>query len=393
MPTTGEGLLQSYWQAGSRAAGNALSDIEGIWGGVQQGGAKGIEMAATSAAKLGTQAKLLSPSAGTLAGEASYAGNIVADLQRGGVSGDVGAAANAAALYGLAGTKGIPGVMAAGQLPGASTATAIAAPLASALSIYNFARNWASGATGADAIQGAQMGATIGTEFLPGLGTLLGALAGGAFGAVTSAFGGGETSQEALMSRSIDQQLQGATPAQRAQALSTLSPAQSVQTIQGFMNAHDNSPVHSEAIEQVFGKNGVNNMLGQMMPAINQAIASGKVAANATPQQIYSQVVAPWLQSKGASVNPNQKDVHGNPEGQNLIDAITNTIGQWQSGQLTSQSNVGVGGQTLNIPAFAAGGTGQMAPQSQMTLQQAMQPQMQAFNSLALLMGTGGGTW
>jgi hypothetical protein len=181
---------------------------------------------------------------------------------------------------------------------------------------------------------------------------------------------------------------------QRAAAINQANPSTAYQMIQGYMNAHDNSPGHSEQIEQVFGRNGVNTMMSQMLPAINQAISQNPSLKNATPQQIYSQVVAPWLKSKGATIDPNTKDVRGNPEGQNLIDAITAFIGDWQSGKATSSSRLGINGETLNMPKFGAGPP--PTPQQQQTqasAQQVYQQQVgQAATSLGSILGVGGGS-
>jgi hypothetical protein len=259
-------------------------------------------------------------------------------IQRGGVMGYGGAAVNAANLANMAGA-GIPGI-----------------PFVSAaLSTYNAVKNWQSGATGADALAGAEAGASWGTAVLPGIGTAVGAVIGGAVGAISSAFGGGRTSQEALGDRSLDAQTANMTNAQRMQIAMSMSPAQSFSTIQGYMNAHDNSPGHSEQIEQVFGKNGVSNMMGQMLPAVNAALLKNPQMRYLPPASLYSQVVVPWLKSKGATINPNTHDVKGNPEGQNLIDAITGFLGAWQGGMVNSQTPIGSGGQTMSIPSYAAG--------------------------------------
>jgi hypothetical protein len=118
------------------------------------------------------------------------------------------------------------------------------------------------------------------------------------------------------------------------------------------MNAHNNSPGHSEQIEQVFGKNGVSNMFQQMMPAVNAAIAKNPSLKGLSPSQLYSKVVAPWLKSKGATISASSKDVKGNPEGQNLIDAVTGVLGAWQNHSINSKTPMGIAGQSLNIPVY-----------------------------------------
>jgi len=189
---------------------------------------------------------------------------------------------------------------------------------------------------------------------------LIGGVIGGVVGAVSSAFGGGETSKEAQSDWHIDTALNSASPAQRQAAMSQMSPSQSTQYINGLMNAHDNSPGHSEQIEQVFGKNGVNNLMTQMTTNINAAIAKNPQLQFASPSTLYSSVVTPWLKSKGVTISPSSVDKNGNNEGAGLGDAITNMIGDWQSGSWTSSTPVGVAGQTINIPAYSQAGTVQM---------------------------------
>jgi hypothetical protein len=383
----------------SQAERNIASDIGGalnLYSGITSGTTRGEVSAATSAAKLGAsvgqQTGTLSAgtagTVGTLAADVANLANIYTGIQRGGAAGYGSAAVNAGAMYGRTG------------LAGSTIAGEVAGPLASAYSMYEFARNWQSGATGSEALQGASTGATVGAtvgSFVPGIGTAIGAVAGavigGAVGAISSAFGGGRTSGEALADRSIDAELANAKDPQRADVLNQMNPSSAFQMINGYMNAHDSSPGHSEQIQQVFGKNGVSNMMGQMLPAINQAIAQNPSLKNASPQQLYSQVVAPWLQSKGATINPNTRDVKGNPEGQNLIDAITTFIGDWQSGKATSSTRLGINGETLNMPKFASTpstpAAAAQAQQRQQTVQQAMQPVNQAATSLGNIFGGG----
>jgi hypothetical protein len=265
-------------------------------------------------------------------------------IQKGGVTGYGGAVVGglraASGIESLIGNAGMAGTlgMAAGY---------VAAPLA----LYSAIKNWQSGKTGADAIQGMEAGAAIGSV-IPGIGTVIGGVIGGAVGAISSAFGGGSSSTEALGDRSLDKVLAGANNQQRAAAIATMPAPKAFQMVQGYMNAHDSSPGHSEAIQQVFGKNGVNNMFQQMMPAINQAIAKNPSLKNLSASDMYSKVVAPWLKSKGATISASTKDVKGNPEGQNLIDAMTGIIGGWMNGSVNSRSSLGIAGQSMNIPIY-----------------------------------------
>ena len=283
----------------------------------------------------------------TLGGALGAAGGFLSaynGFKQGGVMGY-----GSAVVGGLRGASGIASLMGNSQLAGSLGAAAgyVAAPLA----VYSAIKNWKSGDTGSDAIQGAEAGAAVGSV-VPGIGTVVGAVIGGAVGALSSAFGGGKTSQEASQARNVDQQLNSASDQQRAQALSTMTPAQSFQTINGYMNAHDQSVGHAEPIQLVFGKNGVSNMFQQMLPAINAAVAKNPSLKNLSPDQMYAKVVAPWLKSKGATINPSAKDVKGNSEGQNLIDSITNVVGDWMTGSINSKTALGVAGQSMNIPIY-----------------------------------------
>jgi hypothetical protein len=266
---------------------------------------------------------------------------VIQGLQTGGISGYGQAGINMGSLA-------IKGLSATGEIaPGvASEASSVLGYAAIPLSVYNFAKNWQSGNTWGDVMQGAETGAAIGSA-IPGVGTLIGAGVGAAIGGISSAFGPGKISQEAGFTRSVDTSLAGATVAQRAQAMSTMSPAQSTQYIQGMMNAHDQSPGHAEPIQLVWGKNNASGFISDMTKQVNTAMASNPAIKSMTPQQIFQNVVYPWMSAKGATINPNQRGVTGNPEGQDLIDAITNVIGEWQGGSLTSQTPVGVAGQTI----------------------------------------------
>ena len=241
-----------------------------------------------------------------------------------------------------------------GQVAGevGTAAGYVAAPLA----VYNFVKNWQSGQTGSDAIQGAEAGAAVGSV-VPGVGTVIGAVVGGAIGAISSFFGPGKADPEHTTWNNVSGVYASYTPAeqQQAQQLMSQNPAQAFQLLAGSMQAGDNAPGHSEQIQQVFGTNGETNMLNSTLNEVNAAITAGKIQANATPQQIYSQVVAPWLTSKGATINPNSVNVSGQNEGQLLQGVVTSLIGSWQSGTLKNGTTVGIAGQAATgIPVYGA---------------------------------------
>lgn len=329
---------------GVMSGGNTAATIQSMQnapnstlGNIQRGiGA--VSMANGIAGKLGGGSATLGQGLGALGGGLSF----INGIQQGGVLGYGSALAG-----GLRAASGIEGLLGNADLAGSlgSAAGYVAAPLA----LYSAVKNFKSGATGNDIMQGVSAGSAIGSV-IPGVGTLIGAGVGALVGGIASAFGGGTDSQEATMAHKIDSGLQGANDQQRMQAISGFSPAQNIQTINGYMNAHNSDS--SEAIQQAFGKNGVANMFGQMMPAINNAISKNPAYAKMNAQQLYTNVVAPWLKGKGASINTSSKDVKGNTEGSNLQDSIIATIGQWQSGAFNSKTPVGVKGQTINIPTY-----------------------------------------
>lgn len=340
-----------------------LSDISsglGIAQNLQQGGLKADVQAATSAAKLGSNLGAFGGSTGTvgsLAADVTNLGNIISGIQQGGVAGYGGAAVNAAALASRTG--------ALGSLSG--TVGAVAGPLAGAISLYDFVQGWQSGATGADALRGAQTGATIGSV-VPGVGTLIGAGIGAAVGAISSAFGGGRADPETMgLNNYVPQYTKN--PAIAAQ----LNPAQNYQLLAGVFDAKDNSPGHSTALEQHYGRMGEGAFMNDVFTQVNNAIQSGRISPSATPAQIYSQVVNPYLTSRGMGIQTNGSQNFTTSSGTNfggaMQAAVQNLIGQWQSGALSGKSQIGISGQTdPNMPAFA-GAAIQAQPAAQTSAQ------------------------
>lgn len=358
-----------------------LSDISsglGMIQSMQQGTLKGDVQAAQSAAKLGSNLGLFGGSSGAVGGftaDVANLGNIIQGIQQGGVSGYTGAGINTAALAGRIGAQAAQsGLISQGAGQVAGEVGAVAGPLAGAYSLYNFAKNWQSGATGSEAIQGAETGATIGAVVGPE-GALVGALIGGAVGAISSAFGGGRADPETMG-------LNNYAPAynKNPAIAASLTPAQNYQMLAGVFDAKDNSPGHSTALEQHYGRMGEGAFINDVFSQINSAIQSGQIAPNASAQQIYSQVVNPYLTSRGMGIQTNGSQNYTTSSGTNfggaMQAAVQNMIGQWQSGQLTAKSNIGISGQTdTGIPAYAgvAALAQPAAQQSAQTVQQQLQ--------------------
>lgn len=356
---------------------------------LQVGSTKANIQAATSAAKLAGQTgafgKAGGSAVGSFAGDVTNLANIITGLQRGGATGYASAGINAASLVGRLGAQAAKaGLVSAGAGAVAGEIGAIANPLGAALSVYEFAKGWQSGATGADALRGAQTGATIGTAVLPGIGTLVGAGLGAAAGALSSVFGGGRRDIETTEWNQLAGRFNALTPTQQSQVV--FSPAQAFQNLAGTMDASNNSPGHSQPIEQAFGRMGEANLVQQMTAHINAQIASGAISKSASANDIYNKVVAPWLASKGAGINMNERTSSGQAEGPALVQSLKSVIGAWQAGALTSATPVGISGQTIS--GLQGYGTPDANAQAQAQVQQQQQSALhQAVMSFPLARG------
>lgn len=325
--------------AAGQALGTGATGL-GIASGIQQGGFKGDTSAAANAARLfgkygtnfglspGQATGLNTGATGALDALALYQG-----LQRGGVQG-----------YGQAAGAGLQGAGLLLDNPALTTAGGyVMAPLA----VYNAVKNWQSGATGSDALNGAEAGAAVGSV-VPGIGTAIGAIVGGLAGAASSAFGGGRRDPETTNWQSY-------VPAanKAGSALSTLlSPSQNFQNLAGVMDAKNNTAGHSQPIEQVFGREGENNLLNGIASQINAGVSNGTINPNMDASQIYSQVITPWLNSKGAGI-ANQNTAKGDPEGAALNSTLQNLVSQYIGGQITPTTQLGINGQTdSGLPSF-----------------------------------------
>lgn len=320
--------------------GSTAASLYGISQGLQRGGVTGNAQAALGAASLANRAGFLggnnSATTGAL-GAASGALGIYNGIQQGGVAGYGGATVGALRLgsgvASLAGDANLAGTL-------GSAAGYVAAPL----SVYNAVSNWRSGATGSDALQGAEAGAAVGS-IIPGIGTIAGALIGGAAGAISSAFGGGQTDPETKNWNGFINATGGAnaTPAQVTAATQNMSPQTAFNLLSGVMDIKDGRI----PIVNAFGHMGESGLLNSMTGEINNAISSGKISKNASPQDIYSQIVEPWLNSKGATITPETG-------GLQLQAVLQNLIGSWQNGQLTSATQLTSTGSTdKSLPAYA----------------------------------------
>jgi hypothetical protein len=287
----------------------------------------------------------------TGAGTALDALSMYQGIKQGGVTG-----------YGQALGAGLQG---AGNLLGNTAMSGIGGEILAPLAVYNAIKNWQSGATGADALGGMSAGAAIGS-IVPGIGTLIGALGGLGVGALSSAFGGGKKDPETTKLSSYLQQYN--KPGYGSAMAAALSPQQNFQNLAGMFDAKNNTAGHSTPLEQYYGRMGEGAFLNDVTGQINNAIKSGQVGNNLSAQDLYSKVVNPYLQSKNMGIQGNWVDAHGNKMGSAIQDDVTNMISQWQRGQITPQTALGISGQKdAGIQAYG----GQLPPTPAQTPAQA----------------------
>lgn len=312
------------------SAGNAANgalDILNISNGLNRGGFSGYGGAALSAGKLYQTAS------GDKIPGLGAAGNVLGiynGVKRGGVMGYGGAAINAGQLANNFGA-GIPGL----------------GPAAAALGTYDAIKGYQSGATGHDALAGAEAGAEWGSLVGPE-GALIGAAIGGTVGAVASIFGPGREDAENVGWNQYAQ----AYDKSGAAGVAGATPSQNFQALTGIFDSRGSSiPFYGK-----YGRQGENQFTSDMMKQVNSAISSGKVAPGATPQQIYAKVVEPWINSMSPGGWQNSYTVQGASEKGAVGNVLTSLIGQWQNGQISNSTQLGIGGQTLQggVPTYGA---------------------------------------
>lgn len=314
--------LPSSVNSGVGMAGSAL----GVVGGLQAGGAAGDAQAAISGAQLATKAA-------TVAGlGSSAAGNAAADTVDA-VSGAGDAAAGEGAATAGSGALGVAG-------------TALGAAGAG-LALYNAVNSWQSGATGSDALNGASAGASVGAtvgSIVPGLGTLVGgavgAVIGGAVGAISSLGGSGKVDPETT---DVNQLINYTSSNGNSGAA-----AAAVQNPYVMMAGLFDDKSSSLPMVQQFGRQGEQAFTNSMVTQINNAVANGTISKSTPAAQVYSQVVAPWINSMGKGWG----DV-GSTYSTVAQGLVQNMVNQYVGN--TAQSNwKAVGGDSpfANLPAF-----------------------------------------
>jgi hypothetical protein len=172
-------------------------------------------------------------------------------------------------------------------------------------------------------------------------------------------------------------QYAGAYQQQGAQGVAGASPQQNFQMISGIFDARSsNIPFY-----QRYGRMGENQFTTDMMNQVNAALKSGKISGTDSAQSIYQKVVEPWINSMSPNGWQDTATQKGAPEKAAIGNLLTNFIGQWQSGQINSSTQLGIGGQTLagGVPAF--GGGASMSPQQVRTYQSYGASQVQSILS------------
>jgi len=253
----------------------------GVYNGIRQGGVAGYGGAALGANKALNAAGGYG-SSNPMLGAAGNVLGIYNGVKQGGVAGYGGAAVNAAELAGVGGSY-IPYVGAA-------------------LGAYNVIANSESGRTGSDALQGAEAGAAIGTAVVPVIGTAVGAVIGGAVGAIASTFGPGAKDPEMQnWSNYKDAFNQDASKGGLNTAMKDVSQVQNpYKVLAGLFDLRqpqfgsDKVPIY-----QQYGRMGEQKFTNDMMKQIDAAKGKGIT----DPNQMYSSVVKPWIDSFGKGQN------------------------------------------------------------------------------------------
>jgi hypothetical protein len=206
--------------------------------------------------------------------------------------------------------------------------------IGAAYGIYNFIAGYQSGNSAVDAMNGAEAGAAIGS-IVPGIGTAIGFVIGGVVGAVSGLFGykadpetgDWQSYQQAAIQAGFVNPSSTATqtippgylPPPQLQQLAASDPSPAT-TFEGLMDVHNDTgiPMYDQ-----YGRMGGGTFLVDMTKQIDTAATKGTINAYSSPQQIYKQVIAPWIATMGTWSNPNSGAI---------IALVISMIGQYTSG-------------------------------------------------------------
>lgn len=338
-----------------------------IYSNVTKGGTVNDARAATKATSLLGKTGIFGDNTSAIEGGAGNAANalgIYTGIEKGGAEGYSSAAINAAQLGARAGAFGA----ASGAIG------EVAGPLAAGLAVYEFAENWKSGDTGGDTIRGAEAGAAVGSV-IPVVGTIAGAVIGAAIGAASSMFGPGKQDPESAVWDKYAQ----VYAKSGASAVSGATPSQNFQLLAGIFDSRGGG-ANSIPFYAKYGRMGEASFTSDMTTQINQALAKGTIGPSTPASQVYSSVVLPWINSMqpGKTLAQAGKTVDGIPTVGPIQNILTTMIGQYQSGQLTSSTKLGIDGQQIpQLQKYGAMG----APPNTQQIQATVQTHTATFNS------------
>lgn len=303
---------------------SGVSGISGLLG--SDGISAGANAAATDTAATlgGMPVTSIAGSGGLLGADGALSGSTLAPIGVDSVSElpSVSSAVNAGAADAGGGAGSALGGLSAAQWAGA---------IATPLSVYNEVNNWQSGATGTDALGGAESGAALGTAIMPGIGTAIGAVGGALAGALSSAFGPGKVDPENANFNQYTQAYNNAPAAQQAQV------AAGVQNpylpLAGYFDLRSDQVKGQNPIYSTYGRMGEQKFTNDLIGKVQQGQASG--VTNST--QMWNTVVQPWINSMGTWQDSNKSA---------MTALIQNMTGQIMGG--TYQQNFkAIGGQSV----------------------------------------------
>lgn len=372
---------------------SSLSDISsayGIFSGAESGTQMGELEAALASASLASKTGAFGSSSsaiGTAASEGQDVIGLATGIEQGGVEGDVEAGVSGLRLTSTLGSS--TGALSTGPESVAGGLSAAAGVAGAGLALYNEIESYTSGATGADTLSGAEtglavggavtavgaeVGAEVGTDVFPGFGTVIGGVIGAAVGAVASAFGPGEKDPEQYTWDAYDAAYQS-----NPSSVSDITPAQAFQSLTGIFDARSSdNPIYAQ-----YGRAGEGAFLNAMAAQINSAYNAGTINSSTSASQIFSTVVQPWIASMPGGSNYFQSGGYQGDSAQPFSQLLTTLIGQYTSGALTNQTQIGVNGQTASkLPAFA--GISQVQAEQEAAYQAYMAPLIAQGNSMGL---------
>jgi hypothetical protein len=173
------------------------------------------------------------------------------------------------------------------------------------LSIYNEAENWKSGATGQDALGGAESGATIGTAIMPGIGTAIGAVGGALVGALSSAFGPGKVDPENANFNQYTEAFNKAPPQQQAQVAAGMQNP--YLPLAGYFDLRSDQVKGQNPIYSTYGRMGEQKFTDDLIGKVDSAKSMGMT----DPTQVYNNVIQPWINSMGTWNDSNKNAMIG----------------------------------------------------------------------------------